>query len=169
VASRRFPPLWSGETTRCAVLCCAVLCCANSHRTRQAYRVSNRSPERLGKLGQCSTGRRAARDIRDPVCSPIHLCSGPAFNLLGVLLPTSLGELPTEISNFAIRLNLEFVAADDFENVLCVRFQLLHVWSLFLRIHGHCGDRRIATMSKRLIKVPQLLSRTSYRQPHQPM
>jgi hypothetical protein len=47
---------------------------------------------------------------------------GQLFNLLGVLLPTSLGELHTEISNFAIRLNLEFVAADDFENVLCVRF-----------------------------------------------
>jgi hypothetical protein len=88
----RFPPLWSGETTRCAVLI----------------------PTELVKLIECRTDLPSVlgswvnvpqaveqRGIFGPEFAlQIIYVLGQLFNLLGVLLPTSLGELHTETSNF---------------------------------------------------------------------
>jgi hypothetical protein len=57
------------------------------------------------------------------------------LNFLGVMHLISLIELITQISDFAKYLDLKLVAADNFEQVLCVRVQL-HSTRL-LRMQGH--------------------------------
>src|SRR5215472_17583280 len=49
-------------------------------------------------------------------------------------------DLVIQLDNFAIDLGLELVAADDFDDILCVRLQLDHARLLSLRIHRHGGD-----------------------------
>src|SRR5215471_9027056 len=49
-------------------------------------------------------------------------------------------DLVIQLANFTIGLGLDLVAADDFDDILCVRLQLDHARLLSLRAHRHCGD-----------------------------
>src|SRR6266487_3487354 len=51
-----------------------------------------------------------------------------------------LVDLITQLGNFTVCLGLELVAADDFDDILCIRLQLGSVRRLTLRIQGHGGD-----------------------------
>jgi hypothetical protein len=63
----------------------------------------------------------------------LHQC----VSFLLILLLSSLDNLPTQIGNLAVRLDLRLMATDTANNVLCVRLQLGNILLFTLRTQRH--------------------------------